>query len=261
MGFDVISVRPNPGKIKKMIKRDFFKYLNPMKITEYALWSCTYIIAEKFDIPLIIQGENAGLTLGTSLTGLGVDDNALKVNEMNTLSSGWEEYLEIEGINEKDLFLFHYDRKKLEQMKIRGIWLQYFLKEWSFTGNAKFSRANGLKWRENFNPEDIGTYSAFSQLDTNFVQVNQMFKFIKLGFGQCMDHACYDLRENILSRPEAIKLVKKYDGQCSEDYIQKFCDYISISKDEFWSTVEKFRGSMWVSNSENKWHNTVWDHF
>ena len=65
----------------------------------------------------------------------------------------------------------------------------------------------------------------------------------------------------ILSRSEAIKLVKEYDGQCSENYIQNFCDYVSISKDEFWSTVEKFRGPMWIRNSEKKWHNTVWDNF
>ena len=259
LGFDVISIRPNPIKIKKMIKRDFFKYLNPVKITEYALWSCTYIIAEKFDIPLIIQGENGGLTLGTSLTGLGTDDNALKANEMDTMSSGWEEYLEIEGIDEKDLFLFHYDRKKLEEMKIRGIWLQYFLKEWSFTGNAEFARENGLKWRENFNPEDIGTYSAFSQLDSDFVQVNQMLKYIKFGFGQCMDHVCYDLRDKKITREEAIDLVKKYDGKCSELYIKKFCDYIEIGTDEFWKIVNQFRGPMWKKESNGIWYNTCLD--
>ena len=34
LGFDVITIRPNPKKMKKMIRRDFFKYLNPVKITE-----------------------------------------------------------------------------------------------------------------------------------------------------------------------------------------------------------------------------------
>jgi len=57
LGFDVISLRPNPRIMKKLIKRDFFKYLNPVKITEYSLWASTYIIAEKFEVPLIIQGD------------------------------------------------------------------------------------------------------------------------------------------------------------------------------------------------------------
>ena len=68
----------------------------------------------KFNISLIIQGENGGLTLGTRLTGLGTDSNALKANEMNTMSSGWEEYIdEKNGISIKDLFLFRQYRDYL----------------------------------------------------------------------------------------------------------------------------------------------------
>ena len=65
LGFDVFSIRPNPQIIKKLIKFDFYKHLNPVKVTEFCLYASTYIIAEKFDISLIIQGENPGLVLGT----------------------------------------------------------------------------------------------------------------------------------------------------------------------------------------------------
>jgi len=61
LGFDVISIRPNPQLMKKMIKRDFYTHLNPVKITEYALYASTYIMADKFNIPLINQGENVVL--------------------------------------------------------------------------------------------------------------------------------------------------------------------------------------------------------
>ncbi|MBC8501720.1 MAG: N-acetyl sugar amidotransferase [Nitrosopumilus sp.] len=256
LGFDMISIRPNPKKMKKMIKHDFFEYLNPVKITEYSLWSSAYIIAEAFNIPLIIQGENGGLTLGTSLTGLGTDSNALKANEMNTMSSGWDEYCKIDGIDIKDLYFYHYDRKKLEALGIRGIWLQYYLKEWSNRGNAEFSKKYGLRWRsDNFDPNSIGTYVQYAQLDSDLVQVNQMLKYIKFGFGQCLDHVCYDFRDKRISRKEAIELVKKYDGKCAEKYVEKFCDYIKISIEEFWKTVESFRGTMWEKDSNGDWIN------
>jgi N-acetyl sugar amidotransferase len=262
LGFDVISLRPNPKIIKKLIKRDFYKYLNPVKITEYSLYSSTYIIAEKFDIPLIIQGENPGLTLGTRLTGVGTDSNALKANELQTLSSGWKEYLEVDGVKEKDLYLFHYERIKLEEKNTKGIWLQYYLKNWSQRGNAEFSKKHGLKWRSiDFDFSSIGTYVPFSQLDTDLTQVNQLLKYIKFGFGQCMDHACYDLRENRITKEKALELVKTYDGKCSEFYIQKFCDYIRITLDEFWNVANRFRGSMWKKNDKDEWHNTYWDLF
>ena len=259
LGFDVLSLRPNPKIMKKLVKRDFYKYLNPVKITEYSLYASSYIVAEQFNIPLIIQGENAGLTLGISSSGLGKGYDALKANQGPTLGSGWMEYLEVEGVLEKDLFLFHYDQNRLRKKNIQAIYIQYFLKEWGYRGNAEFAQKHGLKFRENFNPENIGTYMPFAQLDTTLHVVNQMLKSIKLGFGECVDHACYDLRDGKISRNEAVELVKKYDAKCDSKYIDEFCEYIEITTDEFWNNVDKFRGTMWGKNSDGIWNNTFFD--
>ena len=244
LGFDLISIRPNPKIMMKVTRHDFFNHLNFVKASEFPLYASTYIIAEKFKIPLIIQGENPGLTVGTSLTGVGTDSDALKAYQLQTLSMGIQEYLSVDGITEKDLYFFHYDIQKLLDLNVKGIWLQYYLKEWSSTGNAKFSKEYGFQGRENVKPEEIGTYVSFNACDSDFVHVNQMLKFMKFGFGQCMDHVCYDLRDNLMDRKTAIDLVLKYDGKCAEHYIDKFCTYIEISKDEFWQTVDKFRGKM-----------------
>jgi hypothetical protein len=84
-----------------------------------------------------------------------------------------------------------------------------------------------------------------------------MLKFIKLGFGFCMDHVCYDIRDGNLNREEAIELVLKYDGKCADKYIKEFCMYIGISQNIFWNTVEKFRGNMW--NDSNGLKNKIHD--
>jgi len=257
LGFDVISLRPNPKVMRLLVKHDFYKHLNPVKITEFSLYASTYIMADKFDIPLIIQGENPGLSLGASLTGVGTDSNAMKADELQTLSSGWKEYVEVEGVEEKDLYFFHYDRKKLEEKGCKAIWLNYFLKEWSNHNNAIFSKEHGLRWRpENFDRESIGTFLPYFQLDGDLTQVNQLLKYTKFGFGQCMDHVCYDMRENRLSRKDAIELVLELDGQCSEFYIKNFCDYIDIGIDTFWNTAEKFRGEMW-NKVNGEWKNSI----
>jgi len=254
LGFDLISIRPNPKIMMKVTKHDFFNYLNFVKASEFPLYASTYIIAEKFKIPLIIQGENPGLTVGTSLTGVGTDSDALKAYQLQTLSGGIQEYLDADGITENDLYFFHYDVQKLLDLHVKGIWLQYFLKEWSSTGNAEFSKKYGFQERKDIKPEEIGTYVPFNACDSDFVHVNQMLKFIKFGFGQCMDHVCYDLRDNLMDRKTAIDLVLKYDGKCAEHYIDKFCTYIEISKDEFWQTVDKFRGEMWLKK-DGKYYN------
>ena len=211
LGFDLISIRPNPKIMMKVTKHDFFNYLNFVKASEFPLYASTYIIAEKFKIPLIIQGENPGLTVGTSLTGVGTDSDALKAYQLQTLSGGIQEYLDIDDITQKDLYFFHYDVQKLLDLNVKGIWIQYYLKEWSSTGNAEFSKKYGFQERENIKPEEIGTYVRFNACDSDFVHVNQMLKFMKFGFGQCMDHVCYDLRDKLMDRKTAIDLVLKYD--------------------------------------------------
>ena len=258
-GFDVITIRPNPNVMKKLIKYDFLKHLNPVKASEFPLYSSTYIIAEKFEIPLIIQGENPGLTVGASLTGVGTDSDALKAYQLQTLSNGWKEYLNVDGITEDDLYLFHYDVNKLRQLDIQGIWIQYFLKEWSYRGNAEFSKKFGFKEREKIEPNEIGTYVGFAQIDSDLVHVNQMLKYIKFGFGQCMDHVCYDIRDELMDRKTAIELVLKYDGKCADRYVNDFCKYIEISQNEFWETAEKFRGDIWYNDGKlcNKLHDSL----
>jgi len=261
LGFDVISMRPNPIVIKKLMKRDFYKYLNPVKVTEYSLFASTYIIADAFKIPLVIQGENDAFTLGVRNTDLPADSNALNANKFNTLSTDWRHYIG-DGITEQDLFFYHYDAEKLAKSGCRGVWLQYYTKKWSQSHNAEFSIAHGLTIRpEDFDPNEIGTYARYYQLDSDFVQVNQMLKYIKFGFGQCTDHACYDIRAGKITREEAIELVRKYDGKCSERYIKKFCDYIGISLGEFWRVVESFRGFMWEKNLKGEWvlKNPIWE--
>jgi N-acetyl sugar amidotransferase len=255
LGFDVISLRPNPKLMKKLIKRDFYKYLNPQKVTEFSLYSSGYIIADEFNIPLIIQGENAALTLGVSNTGMGKGYDALEITESNTLSTGWQDYLDVDDVEEKDLYMFHFNKKRIQEKGIKAIWLQYFLKDWSNHNNAKFAEKHGFKTRpSNFNPSTIGTYVSYSQLDSDLIQVNQLLKCVKFGFGQCLDHTCYDLRDGRITRKEALDLVKKYDGKCSPKYVKKFCNYVGINLDEFYQNVEKFRGTMW-KKIDGSWKN------
>ena len=232
LGFDRIKIRPNPKTIKNLIKRDFCKHLNPVKVTEFPLWASSCIIAEKFKIPLIIQGENPTLTLGVK--DIEANDNALNANKLNTVKEGLGQY----GVEEKDLFLYRYDQTQMKG--IRAIWLQYYLKEWSQSHNAEVAIKNGFKVRPNFIPEDFGTYVNYFSVDTDLYQVNQMLKYLKFGFGSCTDHACYDIRDGKITRNEGIELVKKYDGKCGERFIKKFCDYIDIDIKKFWSVVDRF---------------------
>jgi hypothetical protein len=57
-----------------------------------------------------------------------------------------------------------------------------------------------------------------------------------------------------MSRNEAIALVSKYDGSCSEATIESFCKYINITGKEFWEIVEGFvNKDLFEKTNNGKW--------
>lgn len=240
LGFDLFMIRPNPNIMRQLIKRDFYKYCNPQKVTEYTLWASAYQVALTYRIPLIIQGENEALTLGVS-EGMKTDGNAANVYKSNTLSGGDAISEYGDEVDTKYLLLYQFPKRKLlDQDRIRAIWLQYYVKEWSRRKNAEFAITHGIKIREDEDLYELGRYTRFSALDSDMNIYNQMLKYYKFGFGCATDEACYDIREGYISRDEGINLVKKYDGRCGEKYIKDFCEYIGVTMDEFWRVVDKF---------------------
>lgn len=254
MGFDMLTIKVKPSISKKLIKRDFYKYLNISKPTEYPLWASASHVATAYNIPLIIQGENEALTLGAR-GELPLDGDASKQYKNNTLAGGnvYKEYAGHDGVEKKDLLLYQFpDPELFEKTNIKAIWLQYYVKEWSQPGNAELAIKYGLRIRQD-DLRELGRIHKHSSLDSDFHMVNQMFKYVKFGFGFATDEACYDIREGRLTREEGFKLVKKYDGLCGEKYIKKFCDYIDISIEEFWNVVENFRNNELFEKIKGNW--------
>lgn len=260
-GFDTIKMRPNPKVWKKAIKYSFYKYGNPVKPTEYPLWTSACMIALKFNIPLIIQGENDSLTLGVAdFSGDG--DGALEVNLTDTLAGGDANVWAVEGLKLNELLWYQFpDRNEIKKSNIKAVWLNYYTKEWTYQHNIDFALKHGFRGRENHDPNLTGRLSPYSSVDAESHQiVNQMLKYFKFGFGFVTDEVCYYIREGKMTREEGIELVKKYDGKCGDKYIKEFCDYLDLSDYEFWKVVDKWvntklfkkdsKGKGWVPKFE-----------
>ena len=238
-GFDMISFRPNPQVWRAVIRRAFFEYGNPVKPTEYPLFAVSYQTALNFGIPLVVQGENPAMTLGV-LDDLEADDDALNVNQYRTLGGGNASDWTQEGIELKDLLFYQFPDKDELRKRVRAIFLGYYVKEWSYSGNTEFAVARGLQGRPGHDPNLTGRLNPYCSIDADIQILNQMLKYYKFGFGFVTDEVCYYIREGRMSREEAIELVEKYDGNCDERYIREFCEYIDISMEEFWQVVDRF---------------------
>lgn len=254
LGFDIISIRPNPIVAKKLARKSFFERGNIIAASEYCLWASAYIMAVKFNIPLIIQGENAALTLGAAKnqepTG-----NAFSVMQLETIrGASVDSFVDLSNnITEKDLFLYKIPTVEEMQAKgIKAIFLQYYVREWSQVGNADFAVARGLLGRDG-DLHDHGRYRRYAALDCDLQIPNQMIKYLKFGFGFATDEICYDIREGRFTREDGKWYVNEYDGKCGEQYIQKTCDYLGITKEEFWEVVDKYVNRDLFEKKDGKW--------
>ncbi|MFT5211436.1 MAG: N-acetyl sugar amidotransferase [Flavobacterium sp.] len=236
-GFDVISVCPAPVTWKKLMRSAFVNYANWCKATELALFSAVPQLAIDYKIPVILWGENPGLQLGDlgALGKTGYDGNNLR--HMNTLDGGGLEWMVNEGFKEKDLIPFHYpSAEAFIENDIKIIYLGWFLGDWSLLNNGAISALSGLKIRHD-RVDDTGDLYGVTALDEPWVTLNQMIKYYKFGFGRASDYINEMIRLGEVTRAEGINILIKYDGVCSAEYIESFCEYIDISVDYFWEKV------------------------
>ena len=254
LGFDMISIRPNPIVAKKLAKKSFFERGNIIAASEYCLWASAYIMSIKFNIPLIIQGENAALTLGTA-KNQDTTGNAFSVMQLETIrAASVDSFIDpANGITEKDVEFYRIPTvEQLQEKGIRAIFLQYYAREWSQVGNADFAIARGLTGRTD-DLHNIGRYRRFTALDSDLQIVNQMIKYLKFGFGFATDEACYDIREGRLTREDAKWYVTEYDGLCGREYIDTACRYLNITEKEFWEVVDRYVNKDLFEKISGKW--------
>lgn len=254
LGFDIISIRCNPILAKRLARKSFLEKGNIVLASEYCLYASSYIVAEKFNIPLIIQGENAALTVGAAKIQETTDD-AFSVVQLDTLSGCNAADIIDDDMSAEDVYFYQMpDIDALRKKGIRAIFLQYYVREWSQVNNADFSIARGLMGRTTEDLHDIGRYRRYASLDSDLAIVNQMIKYYKFGFGFATDEACYDIREGRLSREDAKWYVTEYDGKCGQQYIDMACKYLSVSETDFWNTVDKYvNKDLFEKNAAGKW--------
>lgn len=237
LGFDVVLSAPAPDTWQHLMRESFLQFTNWCKSTEMALFSSVPQLAIRYNIPLILWGENPGLQLGDmkTLGRTGYDGNNLRY--MNTLAGGSKDWMLNANLRENDLIAYQYPSSEdFEINDLQIIYLGWFLGDWSLINNGMYSAATGIDIRED-TVNNTGDLLGITALDEDWVTLNQMIKYYKFGFGRVTDYANEEIRLGRMTRERGIELVELYDDACSNEYIESFCNYIDISVKEFWQKV------------------------
>jgi len=119
---------------------------------------------------------------------------------------------------------------------VTGIFLGSFLR-WDITKQLEKVRELGFTLHDG--PSE-GTFTNYENLDNKIQGIHDYFKWLKFGYGRATDQASVRIRLNKLTRDEAMKLVKEYEGKLPEKYLDEFLNQWNMSRDEFFKIIDKF---------------------
>jgi tRNA(Ile)-lysidine synthase TilS/MesJ len=106
-----------------------------------------------------------------------------------------------------------------------------------------------------------GTYSKYSSIDDKIDPFHYYTTYIKFGLGRASYDAAQEVRNEKITREEAVSLVKQFDSEFPKKYFAEFLNYIDTSESEFINTVDKNRSPhLWNQDSNGKWSikHAVW---
>ena len=262
---------PN-GKIHRLLTRNaFLNILHPFQ--PFVLGQKTFgpKMAALFNIPLVFYGESPGdygahISINqkgfstrveeqadpTHNLGFRMDhvDASMKPEEIFLGGRPMAEYLK-EGIQLGELTDYlPLDPELIEKKKIKQYYLGYYLK-W-VPQECYYYAVKHTNFEAN--PERTeGTYSKYNSIDDKTDGFFYYTTFIKFGFGRATKDASQEIRNHHITREEGVALVSRFDGEFPKRYFKEFLDYIDLSEEEFWQTIDSFRDPhLWQKDGDRR---------
>lgn len=135
------------------------------------------------------------------------------------------------GVEENDLHPYiPANPDEIEKNKVEVHYLGYYLK-WHPQECYYYAVEKG-----GFRPSPErtpGTYSKYNSVDDRIDDLHYYTTYIKFGIGRATYDAAQEIRNEEITREEGVALVKKYDGEFPERFINELFRYLSIPEKEF----------------------------
>jgi N-acetyl sugar amidotransferase len=243
LGFDLIEVLPNP-KVRSKLNLIGLQEVGDISWPEHiGMFTIPFTIALKFDIPVILYGENAQHEYGgpEHLVNNNFQDRRWLEEIGGTLGMRLEDVLLASGFNEKDLAIYKFpDSKDLQNKNIKAYYLGYFF-QWNGLSNYIVSQAHGM---ESFGKPVEGSLVDYENLDNHQNGIHEYLKILKHGYGRITDQASILIRRGLITREEGLYFVKKNEVKFPWTYlgkrIEKIIEPLGIGIDELIEIFDSF---------------------
>lgn len=248
---DQIFATVSPNTALRLIRASFEEFLDPLRFTEQILNTIPFKIGSKLGISLSFKGESP-FVYGGSKTE---DKSALgRILRRTTLFD--IDYWTERGVKKEELnFIVPLTPQELDRLQPEAYYLSYFV-PWSSVSNHKIAKRYGFidlthEWKREGCMED------FEQIDSIAYLTHLWLKYPKFGFQRTSDIAARRIREGLLSREEAKKIIVERDHILDQIAMKDFTDFLGYSAKEFWDIVDQFWNPDIFEKDEISWRMKV----
>jgi len=241
IGVDHIAYRINPLTEKRFMLKALERYGSTAIPMHMAIFNIPLQVAVKFDIPLVVWGENSAFEYGTrdeALTGFRLTDEWLRQYGV-THGTKAEDWVAADLPRKSLTPYFGPSGAELAAKDINAVFLGYYF-PWDPAESLRCARAHGFKSRT-AGPK-TGYYD-YADIDDDFISIHHFLKWYKFGFTRTYDNLSLEIRNGRTTRPAALATIKSLGDETPWQDIEKFCAYVSISKQTFFDIIEKFRNT------------------
>ena len=248
LGVDHIDYTINPKVESYLILKTLKKKGSTAIPMHMGIFNIPLKIAKKFNIPLVVWGENSAAEYGAK-KNFSIDPIMSKQwrEKFGALNQTNHNFWEDSFLTKKKMIPFINER--LGEKKIKSIFLGEYIK-WDPVKILKIVKNHGFVSSPKVK---TGIYN-FADIDCNFISIHHYLKWLKFGFTRTFDNLSIEIRNNRITRKKALEVIRKHNSQIEPlDDIKNFCKFTGISIKKFKNITEKFRNkSIWIKKN-NKW--------
>jgi len=252
IGVDHILYTPNPRIYRKLFKEGFVRVGDPCWACHAGIHTTPIQIAVKFNIPLLVYGENSQMEYGGPADSRDIsttdrrwlEEYGLSGNRLDSMVNGDIPLCELKP------YIYPSDQE-IKRVGITAIALGYYIK-WDARKHLDIALTK-TNFKQSEEPYE-GSWLTYENLDGKFVGFHDYTMYLKYGFGRATTQASIDVRNDRLTRAEAVEIVKKYDGIFPQKYFKEFLDFVEMDEEEFWEVCDSFvNKKIFERDKDGKW--------
>lgn len=248
------------GHISVNVPHESMRILNRVGLVEMgfpyygwltAIHSTPVRMARQLGIGLIFYGEDGEVEYGGTTE---TDKSPIyDVGYMKRiyLEGGYDDVLKATQLPENDLYFFRFPNdEELSNSPISITHWSYF-ENWDPYRNYLIAKEHcGLKEAESSN---AGTFTNFAQNDQALYALHTYLMYLKFGFGRATQDASIEIRRGAMDRQQALNLVRLYDGQYPQEFLETYLTYYQMTKEEFDGALDRWANRELFEKVDSYW--------